>query len=359
MSFAIAAAGTGGHVFPGLAVGEALVERGADPAEVLFVGGDRLEATVFPEAGFPFLGLELAGLERSLTLRNLRIPAVVWQAVGALATVYRERGIAAVLGLGGYVTVPAGLAARRVGIPMCVSEQNAGAGLANRFVSRFAARSFGSFPVTHGLPGAEWVGNPIRRALSSFNRPALRPGALARWGLDSQTPIVGVFGGSLGAGVINEAVVDLMSSWAGPPIQVLHIAGRGRDMVQAYAATAGRRWIVEEFVDDMADFFAASDLVVARSGGSVAELTATGTPSILVPGGFGSGGHQLANARALEKEGAAEVVLEDRLADLPTTLARLVGDESTLETMRRNCQQLARPEAASDIAAALDLEAGR
>lgn len=358
MTFAIAAAGTGGHVYPGLAVGEALVERGVDPGDVLYVGGDRLEATVYPSAGFPFLSLELRGLARRLTLSNLALPRLVQRAVSRVHAEIRSRRVRVVLGMGGYVTVPAGLAARTAGIALAVSEQNAEAGLANRVMSRFAHRAFGSFPHTRGLARAEWVGNPIRRPLAEFDRRLLRPQALARWGLDGDLPVVGIFGGSLGAGAINQAVADMLESWKGPPLQVLHLAGHGYEDMRPRARVSPHRWVVLDFCEQMESFYAACDLVVARAGGSVAELTATATPAILVPGGFGSGRHQAANATAMEAAGCAVVVEERRIHRLGEVLGALVVDTGRREQMEAAAGHLARPEAASQIAAALMEMAG-
>lgn len=350
MSYAIAAAGTGGHVYPGLAVGEALVDLGTDRDDVLFIGGKRLAATVYPGAGFPFLSLELRGLSRRVTMANLGIPRVVFRAERSIQGALTERGVRVVLGLGGYVTVPAGLAARRLGLPLALAEQNAEAGLANRFTGRFADRIFGAFPSTKGLPRARWVGNPIRKALADFDRDRLRPAARQRWGLDPALPVVGVFGGSLGAGAINEAVVRMLRSWEAPEIQVLHLAGRGYEEVSEAARVSPLRWVVLDFCDVMEEFYAACDVVVARAGGSVAELTATGTPSVLVPGGFGSGGHQAANAAVLEGAGAATVVPEEGLDALGPTVAELVSDPGRRASMTTAARGLARPHAATDIA---------
>ncbi|HEX2154366.1 MAG TPA: glycosyltransferase [Acidimicrobiia bacterium] len=353
MTYAIAAAGTGGHVYPGLAVGEALVNEGIDPTDVLFVGGRRLEATVYPAAGFPFVSVELRGLARRLTPANLGIPWVVMQATRTIHAEFVAREVGAVLGLGGYVTVPAGLAARRARAALAVSEQNAEAGLANRLVSRISQRVFGAFSTTIGLPRAEWVGNPIRRSLAEFDRRRLRPLALERWKLDPDDPVIGVFGGSLGAGAINVAVAGMLERWDGPDIQVLHLAGRGHDDIAALARVSPHRWRVLDFSDDMDLFFAACDLVVARAGGSVAELTATATPAVLVPGGFGSGRHQAANAAALEEAGAAVVVPEEQIDRLGAVVAALTDDEAKRREMAEAATALARPRAATDIARAL------
>ncbi len=349
MTFAIAAAGTGGHVFPGLAVGEALVASGVPRSEILFVGGRRLEAVVYPDAGFPFLPVELMGLQRRLTPENLRIPVVVKRAVDRIGREFAARSVGAVLGLGGYVTVPAGLAARRRGIPFCVSEQNAHAGLANRLMSRLASASFGAFPHTEGMPAATWVGNPIR---ASVLTPVDSAEARASYGLSAAAPVVGVFGGSLGAAVLNDAVEASITNWIQEGIEVLHLVGeRNRHLVDRSASIDG--WHVVPFEEHMERFYAACDLVVARSGGAVAELTATGTPSILVPGSFGSGGHQEANAAELEKAGAAVIVKEEVISGLGGTVARLVADEDGLAAMSEAARSFAKPDAAANIGAVL------
>lgn len=352
MTFVIAAAGTGGHVFPGLAVGEALVDLGVDHERVLFVGGDRLEAKVYPEAGFPFLGFELRGLERSLSAKNLGLPRVVWRARDAVRSAIRERVVKVILGMGGYVTIPAALAARAERSSLMVAEQNAGAGLANRIASRWAQRVFVSFPDTDGLKRGEWVGNPVRRPLSRFDRASLRPEALGRYGLRLDLPTLGVFGGSLGAGVLNEAADALSSSWQGPAIQIVHITGQAN----IGSGDSGREIVTRRqigFEDRMDLFYSVCDLVIARAGGSVAELTATATPAILVPGQFGSSGHQAANAGFLESRGAALVLAQERLGDLRTLVEKTIVDPGRLQSMVDAARAIAKPDAALTIASAM------
>lgn len=353
MSFAIAAAGTGGHVFPGLAVGEALVEAGVGHEEILYIGGRRLESQVYPEAGFPFLMVEVSGLQRRLTTSNLTIPAVVLRATSAISGALRNRDVKVVLGMGGYVSVPAGLAASRSRATLFLHEQNAEAGLANRFMASRAKRVFGSFPQTMRLPKAEWVGNPVRSNLVGFDRAVLQPRARARYGLDPQVPVLGVFGGSLGAGLINQAVVDLMGANPAFPFQVLHLAGATHAPALSEKTAANPQWRVLGFEEHMELFYAASDLIVARAGGAVAELTVTGTPSVLVPGRFGSGNHQYANAAVLADVGAAVVHSEDHLQDLGPTVMALLSDHSRLQRMVQACTTLARPGAAREVAQAL------
>ena len=354
MTFLIAAAGTGGHVFPGLAVGEALVANGVARDDVTYVGGGRLESRVVPRAGFPFLEVELRGLKRSFSMENLMLPAAVLRARGVIAEKMRRRQVGVALGMGGYATVPLALAARKEKVTLMISEQNAGAGLANRVAARWASHVFSSFPETEGLEGAEWVGNPIRSTLTAFDRSSLRPEALSRFDLADSGPILGVFGGSLGAGAINSAVASMAAAWSGPPFQILHLTGSGHHDAMLRATSASLlTWRRIAFEDRMELFYAASTLVIARSGGAVAELTSTRTPAILVPGSFGSAGHQPANARFLEDAGAAVVLSEERLTRLPGLVVDLLFDVSRLSQMADSAASIARPNAADIIARAM------
>jgi len=351
VTYAIAAAGTGGHVYPALAVGQALLRRGVAPGEVLFIGGHRIEKKVIPAAGFPLLSLDLRGLERRLTARNLTLPWTILRAVGAIRREMNRRRIGVMLGVGGYATVPAAWAARRQRVPVMIHEQNAIAGLANRLTGRFAARVFGSFPSTTNLPKAEWVGNPLRAELADFDRSSLRREALARYGLAEGQPVVGLLGGSLGAGVLNQAAGRLVRKWSGPPISLIQLAGRDSVAVSEDRSLVCLR--VVPFEERMDLFYAATDLVIGRSGGSVAELTATGTPSILVPGRFGSGGHQAANADMLTGRGAALTIPEEEVDRLTEVVSGLVFDRTRLQAMSAACLTLAKRDAADVMAAAM------
>lgn len=324
-------------------------------AEIHFVGGARLEAEAVPKAGFPFSGLQLAGLDRQRPLRNWRLPLTVGRAVGAIRRLLTDREVSVALGLGGYVTVPLALAARREAVPLFIAEQNASAGLANRLASRWAERVFTSFPQTAGLPRPEWVGNPIRASLADFasltdiDRAALAAAAHSHFDLPEGGLVVGVMGGSLGAAMLNEAARILAASE--PGYAIVNLAGATDfESQSAYARHTACLMIVRGFEERMELFYAAIDLVVGRAGGVVAEYTATATPAVLVPGGFGSGGHQRANARALEEAGAAVVVDEGDLSRLPAAVEQALR---RLPEMKAAAQRLARPHAARDIARAM------
>ncbi len=358
MTYAIAAAGTGGHVFPALAVAEALVDLGVDPTEIVFFGGTRFEATAVPDAGFELVELPLRGLQRRLTVDNLRIPGAVRAARALARDVIDARKVGAVLAVGGYVTVPVALAARAEGVPYFVQEQNAHAGLANRVMARNAVEAFTSFPDTHGLEGGRAVGNPVRRDLATFSRPKLRGPALERYGFLPNRVTMGVVGGSLGATVLNDAVARLVSGWTGPNIQIIHLvgtrnAGEVERRVHGMDIAPSVLWSVVPFEAEMHYFFAAIDFVIARAGGMVAELTATATPAILVPGGFGSKGHQDASARYMLEHGAAVVVDEEDEAAIVAAASALAADPDRRRIMSDASRQIGHPEAARVIAEAL------
>ncbi len=351
MTFAIAAAGTAGHVYPGLAVAQALVAQGVPPEKVLFIGGDRLEATAVPQAGFRLLSVPLQGLVRRVTIRNLTLPSKVAAAVARIRRGLSEQRVEVLLATGGYVTVPAGWAARSRKIPFYLTEQNAVAGLANRIMERWAAKSYASFPATAGLKKAEWVGNPIRAEIAGIDREARREEARRHYGLAEGIPVLGVMGGSLGAAAVNRGIGRMLEEWSGAPLQVVHLSGTANfEEVSQRAFADGLVRRVVGFEERMDLFYSVCDLVVARAGGAVAELTAVGLPSVLVPGEFGSASHQAANAAALEQAGAAEIVEESELARLGTLVADLLADPKRLTAMAEAARGLARPAAAQQIA---------
>ena len=344
----IAAGGTAGHVVPALAVAAALRERGA---EVAFVGGERAEAELVPAAGYPFHRLRVIGIDR-------RHPARAAGAVGlaALATVrapalLRRLRPDVVLGGGGYVAGPVGLAAALLRIPLALSEADSHMGLANRLLSPFARRVFLAFPPEQGArPGRQLVtGRPIPAATPSADREAAR----ARFGLPSDRPCLLVFGGSLGARSLNEAAVEAFARPAG--LSVLHACGR-RDYealaTRLHEVGAPSHYHLHPYIEPFADALAAADLAAARAGGSIFELAAAGLPALLVPYPQATGDHQSANARWMAAGGAAIVVADSELdADrLAREVGDLVADPARLDRMARAARALARPDAAERIA---------
>ncbi len=342
---AIAAAGTGGHVYPALAVAAALEESGIARADILFLGGSRIEATAVPDAGYRFAGFELTKLQRRITVANLRIPFVLHRTAAAMAEELRRSETSVVLGMVGYVTVPAAMAARRAGIPFVVHEQNSDPTLAARFGARRARVTLLGLPGNaERLPRSEMVGNPLRAEFGSFDREALRGPARRRYGLPPDGPVVGILGGSQGAMALNRVAAALVSAIGCP---VLHLTGPEAHGIES-APDPSLPWVRLPYESSMHDFYAAVDLVVCRAGAmTVSELAATSTPAVFVP--LERVG-QSANARVLEAPGAAVIVPQRDLGHLSAVVSGLVRDPGARTAMAAIAAQFARPDAARVVA---------
>jgi len=361
----VAGGGTAGHVLPGLAAARALVARGHGPATIHFVGSARgIEARLVPEAGFEVTLLPGRGIARRLSAAN--VGAVVGLARAAL----RGIGITArrrprvVLVVGGYAGVPCALGAVLLRCPLVVHEQNAVPGLANRVAARFARASATSFDDT-ALPRAVTTGNPVRAEVLAVDRSPLgRRAARDALGLPPDRTVMAVFGGSLGARRINEAVWGALSVWwPRKDLSVYHVVG-SRDWASwppgQLVAGGGLVYRAVEYEERMPLLLAAADVVVCRSGGtSVAELAAVGLAAVFVPLPIAPHDHQMANAAALVRAGAALLV-----PDAELTADRLVAEVEPLlmNPVRRDAmaaagRALARPDAADRVADLMELHA--
>ena len=256
MTYAFAAAGTGGHIYPALAVARTLVESGVDAGDIVFFGGDRLETRIVPAAGFELVQLDVHGLKRSLTVDNLTIPMMVRRAAAVVAGTLKKRPPGVLTVFGGYVSVPAAMGARKAGMPYVIHEQNAVPGVANRYVARRARRTYVAFaPALARFEDAELVGNPLAPAFESFDRSTIRSRAFARYGLDPDRPVVGVFGGSLGAQALNSAAVSLAAA-ADRPFSILHLTGADHHAALAEQSADSAHWVTKPFEQDMEMFYA-------------------------------------------------------------------------------------------------------
>ena len=344
----VAGGGTGGHLFPGLAVAETLRRRGGT---ALFAGSPQgIEARVIPNTGFGLRLLPVSGLRgrgwRGALDFALRAPAALVSAVRLINEVRPE----VVLGVGGYASYPVVCAAWLRGVPSVLLEVNAHPGLATRVLSRLAEAVCTSFPEADAfLPRgrARCTGTPVRD---------LRRERRSRTG---NTFTLLIFGGSQGAHKINvEAVAAvglLRARIAG--LEVIHQTGANDyETVAAAYEKAGIRAEVHSFIHDMASAYARADLVVCRSGSTVAELTSLGVPSILVPYPFAADDHQRANAESLVKRGAAEMILDRELTAqlLAERVLALAEDRGRLENIARAARELGRPEAAEAVLAVCD-----
>lgn len=359
MRVVIAGGGTAGHVLPALEVARVLARRGA---AVRFIGtADGQEATLVPAAGFRIDTLEAVRLRRSLSPRNLLIPLAMRRSVAAARRMLDDVDV--VLGMGGYVSLPVGLAARGRRIPLVVHEQNAVAGLANRLLARIADRVAVTFEGTRlrtrGDRRPLETGDPVRRPIIEVGEA--RDGSLdvadarRRLGLDPELDTVVAFGGSLGAVRIVEAALGAMSLLGERPTQLLLLTGRSHLELatRSVAAPVAQRVHLRDALSDMDQAYAAATLVVARAGaGTCAEVLASRTPAILVPYPHATADHQTANARELERAGAVEVIVDGELAAplLAARLARMLDDPDRLATMSAAAAATARPDAAERLA---------
>jgi undecaprenyldiphospho-muramoylpentapeptide beta-N-acetylglucosaminyltransferase len=335
----LAGGGSTGHVAPLLATADALRRR--DPTTGVLVLGTAqgLEARLVPERGYELAVVPRVPLPRKPSVDLLRLPGRLRVAVAGAARAIRDVQADVVVGFGGYVAVPAYLAARRAGVPVVVHEQNALPGVANRLGARWARSTAVTFPGTP-LRGAVHTGMPLRSEVVALaraaDREALRRTARTELGLDPDTPTLLVTGGSLGAQRINDVLGSCAPDLLGAGFQVLHACGRGKS-VPLPEGTDPSRYVVREYLDGMDTAYAAADLVVGRSGaGTVSELSALGLPGVYVPLPIGNG-EQRRNAESVVAAGGGVLVAD---ADLDAAFVRdrvlpLLSDRAALADAAR------------------------
>ena len=326
---------------PSLAVAAELTARGAD---VVFAGtAERIEARLVPAAGYPLHTYHVTGLPRRPSFGLVRGLGLAALAPASCTRILRRVRPDVVFGGGGYVAGPAGLAAVARRVPLVLSEADSVLGLTNRLLARFARRVCLAFPIA-GRDGPRYrlTGRPVPPPATD------RPAARAEFGVGEGEDLVLVFGGSLGARSINEAAID---AFAGARFRVLHAAGE-RDFADLEAPRAG--YDLRPYLPGRAFSHAllASDLVVARAGGSIFEVCAHGRPAVLVPYPHASADHQTTNARWMADAGAAVIVPDAELTGprLAREVAALLADRGRLTAMARASAGLARPRAAAEIA---------
>ncbi len=341
--------GTGGHLFPGIAVAERIMAE-RPGSEVLFIGtGRQVDNRVLGERPFRTAVLKCGGVKGKSVAAVLgamfRLPLAFFQAVSLL----RSFGPDLVLGVGGYVTGPVLLAAKAVGIPTCIHEQNSIPGLANKLTGRFVDRIFLSIPGSEGYFPSDRIrltGNPVREEI------------MAIWdqGSGKDGPVLLVMGGSQGAHRVNELVSEGLGEIrdqlpAG--FRVIHQTGsRDEAMVRAGYAAAGIAAEVAPFITDMATVYGRADLVVSRAGAtSLAEICVLGKPSILIPYPFAADNHQEYNARMVADRGGAIVLREAGLASetLGAAILRIINDHGEMKRMGDAAREVAFPGAAAAI----------
>jgi UDP-N-acetylglucosamine--N-acetylmuramyl-(pentapeptide) pyrophosphoryl-undecaprenol N-acetylglucosamine transferase len=338
---------------PALAVADALRANGA---EVEFVGGERAEAQLVPAAGYPFHAIQVTGIDRRSLVKAARAVVVAALALPKALALLRRLKPDVVIGGGGYVAGPVGLAAAFLRVPLVLTEADSHLGMANRLLAPAAKRVFLSFPLA-GRDGRKYVVSG--RALPAGTGKADRAAARARFGIAEDAQCLLVFGGSLGARTLNHAAIDAFGAAA--PCIVLHASGRrDYDDLRARLDELGSppHYLLHPYIEPFADALAAADLTAARAGGSVLEIAAAGLPAVLVPYPHATADHQTGNARWMEQQGAAVVVPDSELDGprLAREVAALLGSPARLRAMAAAAERVARPDAAGTIArAALDL----
>ena len=358
VSVVVAGGGTAGHTSPLIATVAAL--RHAEPGiQVTAIGTARgLETTVVPAAGIDLDLVDPVPLPRRPSADLLRVPLRLRAAVIQARAILVSRHADVLVGFGGYVSMPAYLAARGLGLPVIIHEQNAVPGLANKIAARFARRTLVSFPGTP-LPRAEFIGMPLRPALVELaerGRRRVREEAASRFGLDPARPTLLVSGGSQGARSINTAVTGARETLLGQGVQILHVIGprniTGAD-VQLTHPVSGARYVPVGFVERMEDAYAAADLMLGRSGaGTVVETAVVGLPAILVPLPHGNG-EQARNADPLVRAGSVVVVPDAELSAerLVAEVSSCIHDPGLLAARARAGQHLMPATAARALAA--------
>jgi len=344
MRIIIAGGGTGGHVIPALAIAQQLKKQLG--AEVLFIGTARgIETRLVPQAGFPLELIQVGALKNVSLMTRAKTMFDLPRAIAASSRMLSDFDPEVVIGVGGYASGPAMVAAIRRRLPTLAFEPNVVPGFANRMIARWVSAAAVHFEETcRYFPNCRVTGVPVRAAF--FSIAAKIGGA----------PTLLVSGGSQGARAINQAMIESLAGLRVkiPEIHIIHQTGqRDYDQVLAAYQQSGISGEVHKFIDDMPGTFGRADLLVCRSGAStVGEITAAGKPAIFVPFPAAADDHQNVNARALERVGAAVVVEESNLgaAYLVDTIAALIGDSGRLQSMSAAAKSLAHPKAVEEIA---------
>ena len=353
-SIVIMAGGTGGHVFPGVAVADELRDRGW---KVNWIGtADRMEAEAVPKAGYPIHFLNIKGVRGKGLVGKLKSPFMLLNAVYQAYRILKRLKPNLVLGMGGYASGPGGIAARLLGIPIVIHEQNAVFGLTNRWLAKVAKRVLCGFDTSqlkniNNIPSnVEFVGNPVRKHENTIGSTA-----------KNEVFNILVLGGSLGALALNEIVPRAVNSLASDyKISVVHQTGKGKSVPVKEAYNNTVTSFVNEFIDDVFLALTNADLVICRAGAlTVAEISSVGKAAIFVPLPIAVDDHQTYNALSLTNHGAGLLIPQSKLeAQLPSTLRSLIDDQKQLLEMETKSKELSPQFASIKVADICEAEAG-
>ena len=358
--------GTGGHIYPAVAVAEALKHKYGNEVEILFVGAEgKMEMEKVPALGYRIDGLPVAGLQRRLTLSNLLLPFKVAKSVSRAKRIIRDFKADIVVGFGGYASAPVLWAAQRLGIPTVIQEQNSYAGLTNKLLSKRAKRICVAYDKMERFFPKERIimtGNPLRGRFSANSDN--RGDALAYYGFNDEMPVVLVVGGSLGTRTLNEMMKAWIKGLDGvAPVQVIWQTGKyyEKEMQEFLKNHPTKNIWQGAFIERMDYAYAAANVVLSRSGAcTVSELCLVAKPTIFVPSPNVSEDHQTKNAMALVEKGAAEIVRDNEaVAKGMKEAVALALDEERLEMLSANIAQLAISDSAARVVEVIDEELKR
>ncbi len=356
----ISGGGTGGHIYPALAIANAWMDKHPD-SEILFVGAQgKMEMQKVPEAGYSIKGLPVAGLQRKLTLANLSFPIKLWRSLRMASKIVKEFQPQLVVGVGGYASGPVLYAAQNKGIPTLLQEQNSYAGLTNKLLAKKAAKICVAYPEMERFFPKEKLkltGNPVRKDL--LDLAGKREQGIQVFGLDPTRKTVLVLGGSLGARTLNQAMLKHMVDLEKEGYQVLWQSGKFyfKDMELALDKAGLTHIHLREFIREMDLAYAAADVIVSRAGAlSVSELCLVGKPVIFIPSPNVAEDHQTKNANACVKQDAAVLLADvDAVANFKEYIDDLLQHEGKAQALATAIKKLARPDAANALVHELEL----
>ena len=355
----ISGGGTGGHIYPAIAIANAWTEKHPD-SEILFVGAEgKMEMQKVPEAGYAIVGLKVAGLQRSLSMENLSFPFKLFDSLKVSRKLLNNFKPHAVVGVGGYASGPLLLTAQRRGIPTMLQEQNSYAGLTNKLLSRKARAICVAYPEMEKFfpkNRIHYTGNPVRKDILSLE--GKKEQAFLHFGLERERPVILVLGGSLGAKTINMAILHNMKEFESLGYQVLWQTGKYYfpDMTQSLEQSGLKHIHAREYIQEMDLAYSAADLVISRAGAlSVSELSLVGKAVIFIPSPNVAEDHQTKNAMAYIRHQAAVLLKDsDAIAGLLEKVENLMNDPAARTTLGENIKKFAKPEAANDIIEVLE-----
>ena len=356
----ISGGGTGGHIYPALAIANAWMEKHPD-SEILFVGAQgKMEMQKVPEAGYSIKGLPVAGLQRKLTLANLSFPIKLWRSLRMASRIVKEFNPHVVVGVGGYASGPVLYAAQNKGIPTLLQEQNSYAGLTNKLLAKKAAKICVAYPEMERFFPKEKLkltGNPVRKDL--LDLAGKRQQGIQLFGLDPTRKTILVLGGSLGARTLNQAMLKHMVDLEKEGYQVLWQSGKFyfKDMELALEKAGLTHIHLREFIREMDLAYAAADVIVSRAGAlSVSELCLVGKPVIFIPSPNVAEDHQTKNANACVKQGAAVLLADaEAVAKFKEYIDELLQQEDKAQALATAIKKLAMPDAANALVHELEL----